>query len=206
MEFDREQDEKRQRARKNLGIYLAEFDDDYESSRCEFFYDRSRWLHKRDRDLKKEQDADNKDRNMDDDERQFAQSQEQESAARAEDRVAAAREQAEKEDVEEMVIDQPEGFIVTRIMTKEERIAAIQELVATIPATKEELWEWPVKWQFMDDVILSKKLGPFLSKKVIEIVGDEEKDLVDFILENIKSCADCQSIFDELEPVICFIT
>jgi hypothetical protein len=46
----------------------------------------------------------------------------------------------------------PEGFVVTKIMTKDERIKAIQNLVSKIPTEKDELWEWNVKWEYLDRV------------------------------------------------------
>ena len=90
---------------------------------------------------------------------------------------------------------------VTRIMTKEERMAAIKELVAQIPSDREGLWNWNVKWDYLNQTILKKKLEPFLKKKVVEHIGDESNDLVAFILEKIASHGNIQSIFDELSPV-----
>jgi hypothetical protein len=46
----------------------------------------------------------------------------------------------------------PKGFVVTKIMTKDERIKAIQNLVSKIPTEKDELWEWNVKWDCLDRV------------------------------------------------------
>jgi hypothetical protein len=61
---------------------------------------------------------------------------------------------------QQVEIAQPEGFVVTRIMTREERIAAIQELVATIPADKDGLYSWEIKWSYLDDVLLSHLVYP----------------------------------------------
>lgn len=65
------------------------------------------------------------------------------------------QEAAQKNIVEEVVLTQPEGFTVDRILTKEERIAAIQELISSIPVEKEEMWAWEIKSQFIDDVVLA---------------------------------------------------
>ena len=102
----------------------------------------------------------------------------------------------------EMEVEEESNIHVTRIMTKEERMAAIQNLVASIPADKDGLWSWPVRWEYLDQTILSKKLEPFLKKKVVEYIGDESNDLVAFILEKISSHSDIQSIHDELAPVM----
>ena len=86
-------------------------------------------------------------------------------------------------------------------MTKEERMAAIKDLVAKIPSDQEGLWNWEVKWDYMNQTIITRKLEPFLKKKVVEHIGDESNDLVAFILEKIASQGNIQSIFDELSPV-----
>lgn len=86
-------------------------------------------------------------------------------------------------------------------MTREERVAAMRDLVASIPSDREGLWSWNVKWDYIDNNIISKKLEPFLKKKVMEHIGDESNDLVAFILEKIASHGDIQSIYDELSPV-----
>lgn len=86
-------------------------------------------------------------------------------------------------------------------MTKEERMAAMRDLVASIPSDREGLWAWDVKWDYLDSNIISKKLEPFLKKKVMEHIGDESNDLVAFILEKIGKHGDIQSIYDELSPV-----
>lgn len=108
-----------------------------------------RWWSRRARDAQREEEADNRDRNIEAEDLAFALAQERESTERAAAREQARerferetlqrRETAKTQQIPEEVpveIQQPEGFVVTRIMTKEERIAAIKELVSTIPADK----------------------------------------------------------------------
>jgi hypothetical protein len=45
------------------------------------------------------------------------------------------------------------GVVVGRIMTVEERKEAIQKLVLSLPADKEGICAWPIKWEFLDKVI-----------------------------------------------------
>jgi hypothetical protein len=55
-------------------------------------------------------------------------------------------------------------------MTQEERITAIQELVATIPADKEGLWKWQVKWENLDDVLyILKTVNPYQKANAVSI-------------------------------------
>ena len=118
--------------------------------------------------------------------------------------AAAAENEKDEEKsgmVEVSVSEQQSDIHVTRIMTVEERKAAIKELVATIPVDKEGLWEWNVKWDKVDQSMITHKLEPFLKKKVVEYIGDESFDLVTFILEKIASHSSVETIFDELSPV-----
>ncbi|CAB5323553.1 unnamed protein product [Rhizophagus irregularis] len=62
----------------------------------------------------------------------------------------------------------------------EERKKKIKELVATIPTDKEGLWNWNVKWEELDENILSKKLQPFPAEdltKEMMMTLDEESEL-----------------------------
>jgi hypothetical protein len=49
-------------------------------------------------------------------------------------------------------------------MTEEERAQAARQLAADIPSEKEGLWKWPVKWEFVDETVLSEQLKPFVEK------------------------------------------
>jgi PWI domain len=48
---------------------------------------------------------------------------------------------------------------------------------------------------------VDKKLKPFLTKKIVEYVGDAEQSLVDFVMEKIKNKSDAPAIVEELKPV-----
>ncbi|KAI8916358.1 hypothetical protein EDD86DRAFT_198355 [Gorgonomyces haynaldii] len=168
--------------------YLAEFDDDVEMQRgeLEYFRDRSRWWSKRVSKCRDEEDADKYDRRQEYEENE----------------IKNGRDPNRPKREERVHIPEPEGFMVSKIMTQEERKTAIKELIAKIPAEKEQLWSWEIKWDQLDDTILNKKIQPFVSKKIAEIVGFEEKDLVDFCVRKIRSQGSAQDICDELEPVL----
>lgn len=92
---------------------------------------------------------------------------------------------------------------ISKIITKQQRMEAIQDLVSKIPADKAGLWEWNVKWEHLSDSILDQKLEPFLRKKAKEFVGEEEDvGLVNFILSQIKSKCSAEEIHVELLPVL----
>ncbi len=147
---------------------------------------------------------DHRDLKLEQEEKEKALLQQKEEIEKQKEEERRKREEEEKRAAGtiEMEVEEESNIHVTRIMTKEERMAAIQNLVASIPADKDGLWSWPVRWEYLDQTILSKKLEPFLKKKVVEYIGDESNDLVAFILEKISSHSDIQSIHDELAPVM----
>ena len=96
----------------------------------------------------------------------------------------------------------PEVMHVGKIMTKEERMSRIKELVERIPTDKEGLWKWPVKWEFLSKALLENKLTPFVAKKVVEYIGAEEKDLVDYTVRAVASRAGAQEVLNELQGAL----
>jgi hypothetical protein len=210
--MDIEQDETIQRRIKHsmeiLPKRLAEFDDEIERQlgKEDYFYDKDRWYNQRQRDLKKEEELDDRDRRVANEERDKALREQLQKEEQEESQRLAKLEQEKSAELAQkslvpIHIPQPEGFVVTKIMTKEERMKEIQDLIAQIPVAKEELWQWPVKWEFMNEIILIKKLKPFLTRKIVEMVGAEEADLVDFVVEQIRKSSEPMIIFNELQPV-----
>ncbi|KAJ3256318.1 hypothetical protein HK103_005573 [Boothiomyces macroporosus] len=197
LEADQDYEVKRQKTRETLLEKWRNYDDDLEREKGEEEYYR---------DPQREIDYDNRDRSAEEEERAFAMAQERESAQRAEEeRKRQEAEQAERrrhnrnQELHEQ--EQAKKFKITRIMTKEERVSAIQNLVSRIPVDREGIWQYPVKWQYLDNII-EKKLEGFLTKKINEYLGDTEKVLIRFIMKKIVGHAHVQEIYDELEKLL----
>lgn len=97
---------------------------------------RTRWATSRWRIMDQENRADDNDRRKE--------QVELEQAARVPDETEGGADDARE--------TTPQPVIIGRIMTKEERNAALQALINSIPSEKEELLKWPVKWDFLDNV------------------------------------------------------
>ena len=91
-------------------------------------------------------------------------------------------------------------------MTEEERQQALHQLAAEIPSTAEGLWGWPVKWNHVDEAMITEQLRPFVEKKIVEYVGVLEEMLVDTVVENIKKHARPQDLVEELLGVSKYFT
>ena len=86
-------------------------------------------------------------------------------------------------------------------LTEEERSQAVRQLASDIPSDKDGLWQWPVKWDFVDDTVLSEQLKPFVEKKIVEYLGVQEQMLVEAVEDHIRKRGTPQALVEELEGV-----
>lgn len=86
-------------------------------------------------------------------------------------------------------------------LTEEERAQAVRQLAADIPADKEGLWKWEVKWEFVDESVLTDQLKPFVEKKIVEYLGVQEQMLVDVVEEHVRKHGHPQELVEQLEEV-----
>lgn len=86
-------------------------------------------------------------------------------------------------------------------LTEEERAQAARQLAAEIPADKDGLWKWEVKWEFVDESVLSDQLKPFVEKKIVEYLGVQEQMLVDVVEEHVRKRGHPQELVEQLEGV-----
>lgn len=85
--------------------------------------------------------------------------------------------------------------------------AASAELVAAlaekVPATREALFAWQVDWTAFDEADLAeKRLRPWIVKKVVEYVGEEEASLRDFILLKLRQHTRAEELEEALVEVL----
>jgi len=193
-----------ERRKKDKEIYmerLANYDDDVERERAEheYYYDRSRWWSHRKSYLSREAKEDDIDRRHEMEEIEEKRKKE----------IKLDYGSAENEPIpiipkrtEESKPKSDPEVVVGRIMTAEERKEAVEKLINSIPNEKEALWNWEIKWNFIDEVLLKEKVIPFVGKKIKEYFGEEEKELVDFIVDYIKKHKTAEQLYNELKPAL----
>lgn len=86
-------------------------------------------------------------------------------------------------------------------LSDEERAQAARQLAAEIPTDKEGLWKWSVKWEFVDEAVLSDQIKPFVEKKIVEYLGVQEQMLVDVVEGHIRQKGSPQELVDQLAEV-----
>lgn len=86
-------------------------------------------------------------------------------------------------------------------LSDEERAQIARQLAAEIPSDKEGLWNWDVKWEFVDEAVLADQLKPFVEKKIMEYLGVQEEMLVDVVEEHIRRHGKPQELVEQLAEV-----
>lgn len=86
-------------------------------------------------------------------------------------------------------------------LSEEERAQAVRQLAADIPTDKDGLWSWDVKWDFVDNSVITDQLKPFVEKKIMEYLGVQEQMLVDVVESHLQKRGGPQDLVSELEGV-----
>jgi len=86
-------------------------------------------------------------------------------------------------------------------MSDEERDQAVRALAQEIPNEKEGLWEWDVKWDYLDESVIREKLRPFVEKKLVEYLGVQEQLLIEVVEEHLRKHGSPEELVDELVEV-----
>lgn len=91
-------------------------------------------------------------------------------------------------------------------LSDEERAQAARQLAAEIPTDKEGLWKWEIKWDCVDEAVLSDQIKPFVEKKIVEYLGVQEQMLVDLVEEHVRQRGSPQELVEQLEEVSFYST
>jgi len=83
---------------------------------------------------------------------------------------------------------------------KEEK--ARGSLIESIPTDKKKLFKYDVDWRTYDASNLSGSVQRWVSKKVAELLGEEEPSLVEFVVEKVGEHLSAKDMVSELEPVL----
>ena len=110
-------------------------------------------------------------------------------------------EEADASTKRQLVPIQFEPTSATASMTDEEISQAVRALAQEIPSDKDGLWNWEVKWDFMDDGVIRDKLRPFVEKKIVEYLGVQEEMLVETVEEHLRNHGKAADLAEELEGV-----
>eukprot|EP01098_Paradermamoeba_levis_P008480 TRINITY_DN3516_c0_g1_i4.p1 TRINITY_DN3516_c0_g1~~TRINITY_DN3516_c0_g1_i4.p1 ORF type:complete len:327 (+),score=162.42 TRINITY_DN3516_c0_g1_i4:155-1135(+) len=86
---------------------------------------------------------------------------------------------------------------------KKTKIDEMKSVIERIPTEKSDLFAFEINWKIIDDAeLVEKKMRPWVTKKIIEYLGEEEKTLIDFILSKIVAHTAAPSLLEQLSLVL----
>ncbi|KAK3091914.1 hypothetical protein FSP39_023680 [Pinctada imbricata] len=86
--------------------------------------------------------------------------------------------------------------------TAEEKRVKIKQLIESIPTAKDELFAYPCDWSIVDQSLMDKRIKPWVNKKIIEYIGEEEPTLTDFICQKVMARSGPQNILNDVAMVL----
>lgn len=84
----------------------------------------------------------------------------------------------------------------------EERKRAVKKLVESIPTDRDELFAYKIDWDQLDAQLMEKRIKPWINKKIIEYIGEEEPSVTDFICTNIQSRTRAERLLDDVKVIL----
>lgn len=83
------------------------------------------------------------------------------------------------------------------------KVDEVQSVIDRIPTTKDELFSIEVDWALIEKhKIIERKMKPWVTKKIMEYLGEEEKTLIDFIMGKIGTHIPPAEILQQLTLVL----
>jgi len=74
------------------------------------------------------------------------------------------------------------------VTDKKQKIERIKNVIDTIPTEKELLFQYAVDWDVIEkNGLLEKRMRSWICKRIIEYLGEEEKTLIDFIINKLST-------------------
>ncbi|XP_005106351.1 RNA-binding protein 25 isoform X2 [Aplysia californica] len=86
--------------------------------------------------------------------------------------------------------------------TAEEKRQKIKLLIESIPTAKDELYAFTVDWDIVDQSLMDKRIKPWVTKKIVEYIGEEEQSLTDFICQKVVARSTPQSIQNDVAMIL----
>ncbi|KAM7269316.1 hypothetical protein ACFE04_024813 [Oxalis oulophora] len=77
-----------------------------------------------------------------------------------------------------------------------------KQLIDMIPKTKEELFSYEINWAVYDKHELHEKMRPWITKKITEFLGEEEKSLIDYIVSSTREHMNASDMLEQLQSIL----
>lgn len=92
--------------------------------------------------------------------------------------------------------------LVQLAQSAEERKKQVKELVESIPTDRDELFNYTIDWSQLDASLMEKRIKPWINKKIVEYIGEEEESLNDFICAKIDQRQRPERLLEEVKVIL----
>jgi RNA-binding protein 25 len=92
--------------------------------------------------------------------------------------------------------------LMNKPTTAEEKRKCIKNLIEKIPTGKEELFAYYLDWDMVDQTLMDRRIKPWINKKIVEYIGEEEPTLTDFICQKVMAHSTPQMILNDVAMVL----
>jgi len=86
--------------------------------------------------------------------------------------------------------------------TAEDKRKCIKNLIERIPTGKEQLFAYKLDWSMVDPSLMSKRIKPWVNKKIVEYIGEEEPTLSDFICHKVMEHSTPTNVLQDIAMVL----
>lgn len=87
-------------------------------------------------------------------------------------------------------------------MNSDDKRKAVKKLVESIPTDRDELFAYKIDWEQLDENLMEKRIKPWINKKIIEYIGEEEATLHDFICSKIQQRTEPGKLLEEIKVIL----
>ncbi|EPB71261.1 PWI domain protein [Ancylostoma ceylanicum] len=87
-------------------------------------------------------------------------------------------------------------------LTTDEKKRMVKDLINNIPTTKDELFAHSIDWRFVDRSLIEQRVRPWVAKKILEFLGEEESALVDFVCEKVATKTSPDRILSDIAMIL----
>lgn len=105
-------------------------------------------------------------------------------------------------------VQQRVAATVARINSRSEAAAItssedVKSLIEQIPVETDALFAFPIDWRAVaQHAVVARKMAPWVKKKIVEYLGEEDATMVAFVLEKLAQQAPPREILAELRLVL----
>lgn len=92
--------------------------------------------------------------------------------------------------------EKPEGS------SSEDKKKQVEELIRRIPTDKDELFARKLDWTLLDQNLMEKRIRPWVSRKIVEYMGEQEVDLINFVCTQLNAHVEGNAMLRELAVLL----